>query len=36
MRTIGLPEILVIMFALTLLALLTGVVIWAAVYKKWT
>ncbi len=34
MRTIGLPEILVIMSALTFLALLTGIVIWAVVRKK--
>lgn len=34
MRTIGLPEILVILTALTFAALLTGVVIWAVVRKK--
>ncbi len=34
MRTIGLPELLVIMSAMTLLALLIGVVIWAVVHKK--
>ena len=30
----GLPELLVIVFALTLLAMLAGVVIWAVVHKK--
>jgi hypothetical protein len=34
MRTIGLPELLVIMAALTFLALLTGVTIWAIVRRK--
>jgi len=34
MRTIGLPELLVIMSAVTLLALLVGVVIWAVVHRK--
>jgi Flp pilus assembly protein CpaB len=34
MRTIGLPELLVIMSAVTLIAVLIGVVIWAIVHKK--
>jgi len=34
MRTIGLPELLVIVLALTLLASLAVVVIWAVVHKK--